>query len=317
MHRPDHNKTRLGIVGEMAEPFAAQLARRFPEVSTVRADDGDLDALVMWQPHVDEVVAAVQRQPDLRWVHLRWAGVAAPVLDAMQGHQAVLTNGSGAHGLAVAEYVAGVVLAHYKRLHEMRAAQLRLEWLPDFKIRELRGSVVGVVGLGDLGLNVARVLRAFGVRLRGLRRSSSPCAGVDELYQPSQLAEFVSGLDVLVVAAPLTPDTRGLIGARELGLLGPGALLVNVGRALVVQQDAMLEALRAGQLGGAALDVFEEEPLPAESPLWQTPNVFISPHCCDASPQSLERGLGLFLDNVGRFLNGEPLENVVDREAGY
>jgi phosphoglycerate dehydrogenase-like enzyme len=311
----DHSKTRLGVVGLFGDPYATELTRRFPVVRVV--DPNACDALVVWDLDVPAVVRAIERQPELAWVHMRWAGVPAAVLGALDGRPAVLTNGSGAHGLAVAEYVAGVILAHYKGLPEMYTAQQRSEWLPGFQLRELRGSTVGILGLGDLGLSIARALRGFGVRLRGLRRSAAACPEVDQLFQPGALGAFLDGLDVLVVAAPLTRDTEGLIGTLELARLAKGALLVNVGRALVVDQDAMLAALRSGQLGGVALDVFETEPLPRESPLWQTSNVFISPHCCDATPQSLERGLALFLDNVGRFLSGEPLRNVVDRAAGY
>lgn len=317
MHQPDHNKTRLGVVGNMTAPYSTELAHRFPGVCTVVPGEGDLDALVMWELDAQAVADAVAANAALRWVHLRWAGVPRQVLEALDGRDVVLTNGSGAHGLAVAEYVAGVVIAHYKGFFEMHEAQARSEWLAGFTLRELRGSTVGILGLGDLGLSIARVLRGFGVRLRGLRRSPGICVEVDELFQPNALHEFLRGLDVLVVAAPLTRATEGLIGAAELAALTRGALLVNVGRALVVQQNAMLDALLGGQLGGAALDVFEEEPLAADSPLWQMPTVFISPHCCDATPQSLERGLAIFLDNLERFVRGQALENVVDRAAGY
>lgn len=305
---------QLGVVGRLPEPYAAEIARRFPDVQVT---DRDLDALVVWELDVAETVRMVEQHPRLGWVHMRWAGVPGQILKALGERPIPLTNGSGAHGVAIGEYVVGVVMNHYKRFHEMRGAQLRSTWLPEFKIRELRGQTVGIVGLGDLGLSIARVLRPFGVQLRGLRRSPAPAPEVDELYEPSRVGEFVQGLDVLVVAAPLTAETRGLIGARELAELERGALLVNVGRAAIVDQAAMLEALQSGQLGGAALDVFLEEPLEAESPLWQMPQVFISPHCADASPQSLERGLELFLANLRRFKNGEPLHHVVDRTAGY
>jgi phosphoglycerate dehydrogenase-like enzyme len=317
MHPRDGSKPRLGVVGTMDGPYLSEMVARFPVIEIVPAGDGDLDALLMWQLDAAAVVDAVARHPGLRWVHLRWAGVPAAVLEAMRTHPAVLTNGSGAHGLAVAEYVAGVILAHYKGFRALYAAHDRAEWLVDFRLRELRGACVGIVGLGDLGGSIARVMRGFGVRLRGLRRSEALCADVDELFQPPSLAAFLDGLDVLVVAAPLTAETHGLIGADELARLRPGAMLVNVGRALVVDQPAMISALRSGQLGGAALDVFEAEPLPSDSPLWQMGNVFISPHCCDATPRSLERGFELLLDNLGRFGRGEPLRNVVDRAAGY
>jgi phosphoglycerate dehydrogenase-like enzyme len=304
----------LGVVGRLPEPYAAEIARRFPDV---RVTDERLDALVVWELDVEATVQAVEQHPRLGWVHMRWAGVPGQILKALGERPIPLTNGSGAHGMAIGEYVVGVVMNHYKRFHEMRAAQLRSEWIPEFKIRELRGQSVGIIGLGDLGLSIARVLRPFGVHLRGLRRSAALTPEVDELFEPSRVRDFVQALDVLVVAAPLTRETRDLIGATELAALAPGALLVNVGRAAIVDQAAMVEALRSGQLGGAALDVFLEEPLETDSPLWQMPQVFISPHCADASPQSLERGLELFLANLGRFQRGEPLHHVVDRAAGY
>jgi phosphoglycerate dehydrogenase-like enzyme len=137
------------------------------------------------------------------------------------------------------------------------------------------------------------------------------------VFVPSQLPDFLEGLDVLVIAAPLTRATHGLIGRPELAQLKRGALLVNVGRAPIVDQAAMLEALETGQLGGAALDVFEPEPLAADSPLWRMPNVIVSPHCADSTPESPQRSLAIFLDNLGRFMRGEPLLNVVDRDEGY
>jgi phosphoglycerate dehydrogenase-like enzyme len=308
---------RLGILGTMPDAYTRDLGRRFPDVELASAHDADYDVLVVWELDADAAVKLIEERPRLAWVHLRWAGVPAQVVHALGDRSTLLTNGSGAHGMAIGEYVVGVVLVHYKRFHEMRAAQQRSAWLAGFRIRELRGQTVGIIGLGDLGGSTARVLRPFGVRLRGLRRSAAPSADVDEVFTHGRLAEFLAGLDVLVVAAPLTDETRGLIGAAELARLTPGALLVNVGRAVIVDQAAMVDALASGQLGGAALDVFPTEPLAADSPLWQTPNVFISPHCADASPQSLERGLALFLDNIGRFQRGESLHNQVDRAAGY
>ncbi|MDQ3809771.1 MAG: D-2-hydroxyacid dehydrogenase [Chloroflexota bacterium] len=325
MQRLDHDNTahaaaqplRLGIIGSLEDQYVAELGRRFPGVNVVPATAEDLGALVVWDQNVDATIRAIQQHPRLPWVHLRWAGVPEPVLDAVRTHPAELTNGSGAHGPAIAEYVAGVVLAHYKGLHVLRAAQTRAEWLADFRMRELRGQLVGVIGLGDLGLSIARALRPFGVELRGLRRTTAPTPEVDRIFAPAALSEFLDGLHVLVVAAPLTPQTHGLIGAAELARLAAGALLVNVGRAAIVDDAALVSALRADGLGGAALDVFMDEPLPPSSPLWAMPNVYISPHCADATPESRERGLALFLDNLGRFVRGEQLRNVVDRQAGY
>lgn len=307
----------MGVLGRLEDAQRATIAARLPGVELVDPDAHAVRALVAWDLDVPRILGQLARQPSLEWLHLRWAGVPPDVLSALADHQAVLSNGSGAHGPAIAEYVLGVTLAHFRRLHELHQAQLCSEWLPGVRVRELRGSLIGILGLGDLGRSTARLLRACGVRLRGLRRSDQACPDVDELFGPGQLGGFLDGLDVLVIAAPLTPSTHGLIGAAELARLGPGALLVNVGRGALVDEAALVAALEQGELGGAALDVFVSEPLPADSPLWRLPGVFISPHCADATPRSLERGFEILLDNLARFAGGEPLRNVVDPAHGY
>jgi phosphoglycerate dehydrogenase-like enzyme len=306
---------RLGVVGELPADFARRLAERFPDVEL--AENERLDALLFWGRPLERVLEIVERQPDLAWLHQRAAQVQPKLLAALEGHPTILTNGVGAQGPAIGEYVAAAVLAHYKRLPALFALQERCEWAPDFAFRELAGQTVGILGLGSGGTSTARVLRGFGVRLRGLRRTGSPTPEVDQVFRPTELGEFLDGLDVLVITAPLTPATRGLIGRSELAKLKRGALLVNVGRAEIVDDAAMLEALQSGRLGGAALDVFEPEPLAVDSPLWRMPNVIISPHCADSTPESPMRSLDIFLDNLDRFRRGEPLRNVVDREQGY
>ncbi|MBV9172531.1 MAG: D-2-hydroxyacid dehydrogenase, partial [Chloroflexi bacterium] len=289
---------RVAVIGDLPTDRADELRRT--GATLVPASEA-ADALVAWDLDVPAILAYLAQHTDLRWVHLRWAGVPTEIGAALVGRSTVLTNGSGAHGIPVAEYVAGVILQHYKRFGEMRSGQTEARWLANFTFRELRGSKVGIVGLGDLGLSIARVLLAFGVELRGLRRSGRALAEVASVFTPAQLHAFLDHLDVLVVAAPLTAETIGLIGPDELACLAPGALLVNVGRAAIVDENALVQALESGQLGGAALDVFATEPLPPGSRLWRVPNVFISPHCADATPQSLERGFHILKDNLERF----------------
>jgi phosphoglycerate dehydrogenase-like enzyme len=184
-------------------------------------------------------------------------------------------------------------------------------------MKELRGRTAGVVGLGDLGGSIAQALAAFGVHVLGVRRVPRPAPHVERVFARNQLDELLSLLDILVLAAPLTGDTQQLIGRDELARLPEGAFLVNVGRGELVDESALIDALGSGHLAGAALDVFQTEPLPADSPLWHLPNVFISPHCADNTPQSLERAMEIFLDNLDRFRHGAPLRNVVDRTLGY
>jgi phosphoglycerate dehydrogenase-like enzyme len=247
---------------------------------------------------------------------MRGAGVPNDLLATLRPYPTVLTNGSGAFGRPVAEYVVGAILAFYKRLANMSALQARHEWA-DLTLRELGGRTVGIIGLGDLGATVARLLRPFDVRLLGLRRGGEPSPAVDQVFGPDALLAFLAQLDVLVIAAPLTADTRGLVGEPELAALPRGAFLVNVGRGPIMDEAALVDALRSGHLGGAALEVFSHEPLDPASPLWDLPNVAIAPHCADHTEESNQRALALFLDNLGRFRRGEPLRNVVDVTKGY
>ncbi len=306
---------RVRILGDIAPDLVDRVVAS--GVALAASDhDPDLDLAFGWDPDVAGVLNLLAAQPKLPWVHMRWAGIPEELLVGMRPYPAVLTNGSGAHGPAMAESVAGMILAHYKQHASLRACQQRREWAPRH-LAEVRGQTVGIVGLGDLGGATARLLKAFGARVFGLRRHARPTPDVDQVFGPDQLADFLRQLDVLVLAAPLTRETAGLIGADELAALPGGAFVVNVGRGPLVDQSALVAALQSGHLGGAALDVFETEPLPGDSPLWTLPNVFVSPHCADNTEQSQLRGLGVFLDNLERFRRGAPLGNVVDRELGY
>jgi phosphoglycerate dehydrogenase-like enzyme len=208
-------------------------------------------------------------------------------------------------------------LALYRRLPELRDSQRRGEWIRGFTVTELRGQTACIVGLGDLGRHIARQLRPFGVRLLGVRRGDGPIDEVDETYPVTALGDVLERSNILIVAAPLTPATYRLIGAEMLARLPRGSYLVNVGRGPLLDEAAVVEALRSGQLAGAALDVFEEEPLPASSPLWSLPNLIITPHTSTHTPENDDRSVAIFLDNLDRFLRGESLRNLVDRARGY
>jgi phosphoglycerate dehydrogenase-like enzyme len=306
---------RLALVGRLAEHFQQQIATAVDGLSFV-APDAPCDALLAWEVDIKKVATSFEANPELRWMHSGWAGVSPQLLALLEGRATVLTNGSGAHAPAIAEFVLAALLSHYRRLPALRALQAQRSW-QTFHCEELRGRVAGILGTGDIGRNCAELLRPFGVRLRGLNRSGRPVAGIDELYAREQLRAFLDGLDILILAAPLTPESRGMIDAAALAALPPHCYLVNVGRGAVVDEQAMIAALASGRLAGAALDVFVEEPLPADSPLWELPNVLVSPHCSDHTGATDGRGVELFVDNLRRFARGEPLLNVVDRQAGY
>ena len=187
-------------------------------------------------------------------------------------------------------------------------------------MQPLAGRTLGVVGYGDIGREVARRAHALGMRVVALRRRPELSAGdplADELLGEDRLLELMARADDVVVATPLTPRTRGLVGRDAIAALKPTAVLVNVGRGPVVDEQALVEALAAGRIRGAALDVFETEPLPAGHPLWTLPNVLLSPHCADHVPGWVEAATRAFLDELERYRRGEPLRNVVDKTHGY
>src|SRR3990172_212047 len=182
---------------------------------------------------------------------------------------------------------------------------------------ELWGKTVGILGLGSIGREVAARCRAFGMRVIGTKRTPAAVPHVDQVLPPDGLDEVLRAADYLVIILPLTEQTRGLIGARELGLMKPTAYLINVARGAIVQEAALIAALRTGRLRGAGLDVFEREPLPQDSPLWEMEQVILTPHVSGAVPDYYDRALPLFCENLSRFLTGAPLLNMVDKRQGY
>jgi phosphoglycerate dehydrogenase-like enzyme len=263
--------------------------------------------------------ALLAMAPDLRWVHARSAGLDRVLSPDVVAHGAVLTNGRGAFSGALAEFAVSALLFFTKDLARLLEQQEAQRWEP-FEMRRLEGRTVGIVGYGDIGRAVAARLHPLGVDVLALRRRpdlSTADPLVRECLGPEGLLELARRSDDLVVAAPLTPATRGLVGTSALAALGDRGVLVNVGRGPVVDEAALVGALMSGSIGGAALDVFETEPLPAGHPLWRAPNVLLSPHCADHVPGWVDGGMRVFLDNLERFRRSDPLLNVVDKTAGY
>ncbi len=258
----------------------------------------------------------LSRIPNLRWVHTISAGVDHLLFPELRDSDAILTNASGVFNVPIAETVMAYILAVVKRLPEFWTLQREHRW-EKLPLRELRGLTVGIIGLGDIGTEVARLCRAFGMRVLGLRRRPAPSDVADEVLPPERLHDLLARSDFVVIAVPLTAQTRGMIGRAELAAMKPDAWLINISRGAIVDEEALVEALQAGRIGGACLDVFAQEPLPPESPLWDLPNVIITPHNSWSSPHIEEREIDLFLENLRRYVAGEPLLNVVDKQAGY
>jgi phosphoglycerate dehydrogenase-like enzyme len=257
--------------------------------------------------------------PSLTWLHTGSAGVDHVLTPTVRERKGMIVTDSGpAFGPAIAEYVLAVMLLHARRLPEFLTNQRDRLWqhIPQ---RELLGSTIGIVGLGPIGIAVAQRAKAFGMITLGLRRTDKPAEYVDRIYiGPDGLKEILPQCDYLVVAAALTGESRHLIGPDDFKMMKADALIVNIARGGLIDEQALIQSLLAGTIGGAALDVFEKEPLPKDSPLWNMPNVTITPHnSFGGTPGLRRRQIELFIENLRRYTAELPLLNVVDIDRGY
>lgn len=299
------------------EPIAEAIRRRGVEAVVRTAHDADsararipeADVLFSWR--LPPELYMLGRR--LRWVQSMGAGVedimAAPVPDGVH-----VTRIVDQFGVSIAEYVFAELLSRVRRLDDTRAWQRERKW-HHFVAQSLAGRTVGVAGLGSTGREVVRKARAFDMKVTGLSRTGQHGGLVDRHFAPDAWLDFVRDLDVLVLTLPLTADTRSAVGADVLRAMRPESVLVNVGRGALVPEAALVEALRAGRPGGAILDVFEREPLPADSPLWSLPGVTVTPHV--SGPSRMDDVAEFFVDNLGRLARGETLRGLVDRQVGY
>ncbi len=252
---------------------------------------------------VEEVFAMA---PRLKWMHVMWAGLDTLLFPALVESPVTLTNGRGVFARSLAEFVIAGMLWFAKDIRRMRRQQREQRW-EKFLVEELFGKQLGIIGHGSIGRAVAALATAFGMKVIGVGRAS-PREEFDEVIEKS---EFI------LVSAPLTPETRGLVGEAEFRRMRPEAVLINVGRGPVVEEAALIAALREGRIRGAVLDVYDQEPLPPGHPFWSMENVLLSPHCADNTPTWLDEAMQLFLENFARYSAGEPLRNVVNKKAGY
>jgi phosphoglycerate dehydrogenase-like enzyme len=278
------------------------------------------DALLAWVTTTPAIREAWPDNPEKvpRWVHAASAGVDSFLFPALVDDPGVvLTNARGVYEQPTAEYVLGLILALAKDFPGTWEHQQRREWRPR-PSDDITGRAVLVWGTGPIGRAIARLLRAVGMRVCGAgrqARTDDPDFGA--VHGATTLRSALTEVDYVVLAAPLTQETRGMVDAPVLAAMKPGARLINVGRGELVDEEALVDYLAAGRLAGAALDVFAQEPLSAESPLWDMPGVMISPHTAGETTSEREALVELFLDNLTRRAEGRPLRNVVDKRRGY
>lgn len=253
---------------------------------------------------------------NLKWVHVWSAGVDNYDLDYMRDRGIILTNSSGVHGIQISEYILGVMLELVKGLHIFRDQQNKKIWEKK-STDELYKKTIGILGIGDIGRRTAELGKAMGMRVLGYRKSGKPDEHVDIMYSEGQLDDMLPLCDFVINTLPLTDDTYHLIGAAQFEAMKEGSYFINVGRGKVVDENALIKALQNKKLKGAALDVFEEEPLPQDSPLWTLDNVIITPHISGLSPNYDERAVSILIENIERYIEGRPMLNQVEFDRGY
>ena len=333
MARPPRNRVRVHVANDPGAPPAEHISAEkfwnaFPQaqrmerrisLSVGSGEDGLAEAL----PAMDVLLgnrirarALVGQAPRLRWVHIMSAGVDfLRPFDWLPDH-VVMTKSSGVHVPKAGEFATAALLMLNNLIPFYITNQQQHRWV---KVHSptIRGKTAVIIGVGAIGGEAARKAKMLGLRVLGVRRSGRRHRYVDRMYRPDRLRDILPAADFVLITAPLTQTTAGLLGRAELDLLKPTAGLVNVGRAAIVDYTALAEKLNNGALGGAILDVFNPEPLPEHSPLWDCSNLIILPHTTLDAPDYGVRVLRIFADNLRRFIAGKELRNVVDRDAGY
>jgi phosphoglycerate dehydrogenase-like enzyme len=280
----------------------------------------DATVIFNWSLGGDLLREVFRMCPNVQWVHSRSAGLDGLLFPELVESPVPLTNASGVFSQSLGEFVLGAILYFAKDFRRMIRNQTAGTWAP-FDIVEVCGQTVGILGYGDIGRAVAARVRAMGMRVLAVKRHGPPLDNADPLadriYGPEGRIEMISRSDYVVVAAPLIPETLGMVGEPEFAAMKPDAVVINVGRGPVIDEAAMVQALSEKRIKGAALDVFDNEPLPESHPFYKLENVLLSPHCADHTPDWMDRAMRFFLAQFERFRKGEALRNVVDKKMGY
>ncbi|MBI4906467.1 MAG: D-2-hydroxyacid dehydrogenase [Acidobacteria bacterium] len=292
------------IVGNLAEAF-----ERSPAPDAVLAGIGQGGLLRDLWPIISKA----------KWVHSFTAGMESVLFPALIESDIPVSNAKGVFGRSLGEFAIASALFFAKDFPRMIASRQAGKWDP-FDVEELTGRTFGIVGYGGIGRAAARRAKAMGMKVLAMRRHPERCAAdpsIDQVFAPPQLNEMLAACDYILACAPNTPETRGMIGTAQFDVMKPDAVIINLGRGPVIDEAALVTALVDRRIKGAALDVFDVEPLPEGHPFYKLDNVLLSPHCADHTPGWLEESMQFFVDNCLRFIDGKPLENLVDKSLGY
>jgi phosphoglycerate dehydrogenase-like enzyme len=316
------------VLANPGEPQLAMLKQQLAEVRIIVGNSAEAfeqeaanaKVLFNWSGPLALFKTVFAMCPHLQWVHSRSVGLERTLFSELVESEVPLTNGVGVFSASLGEFALGAILYFAKDFRRMIRNQMRGVW-EAFDVLPVSGQTVGIIGYGDIGRAVAARVTAMGMTVLALKRHALPAGGADNLvertYLPEQRREMLPRCDYVVVAAPLTSETRGMIGEAEFAAMKPSAVVINVGRGPVINEEAMVRALSGGRIKGAALDVFDHEPLPAGHPFYKLENVLLSPHCADHTVDWLDNAMKFFIEQYQRFQSGEPLRNIVDKKLGY
>ncbi|GAP94446.1 D-2-hydroxyacid dehydrogenase [Leptolyngbya sp. NIES-2104] len=286
----------------------------------IEGDSSDAEVYFNWfylKP--DTLRKVLAASPKLKWHQAPSAGVNHILIPEYLEREIILTNGAGTFSIPIAEFVLTYILYHAKSLPKLFTLQANYTWQKSIElpIQELSGATLLIIGAGSIGREIAKRASAFGMRVWGSRRKPELLPNFEQIVGADEWRSLLPEADYVVLATPLTPETKHLMDESALRAMHSNAYLINIARGAVVDESALITALKEGWIAGAGLDTFETEPLPSNSPLWSLPNVFITPHCSGYSPRIPDRMIALFLDNLDRYRTGRPLRNVVDKLAEY
>jgi phosphoglycerate dehydrogenase-like enzyme len=313
----DPDEPQLSMLAELrddAEVTIGNAALAFAKVA------GTAEIIFNWSGSLSLIREVFLMSPQARWVHSRSAGLERTLFPELIASEVTMTNGRGVFSPSLGEFALAAILYFAKDFRRMLRSQMAGLWDP-FDVLPISGQTVGIIGYGDIGRAVAARVRPMGMSVLAVKRhvpiQTNSDTLVDQIYAPDRRREMLAQCDYIVLAAPLNDETRGLISEAEFAAMKPGAVIINVGRGPVIDEPAMIKALTERKIKGAALDVFDEEPLPKAHPFYKLENVLLSPHCADHTPDWLDNAMRFFLAQFERFRRGEPLLNVVDKKLGY
>ncbi|NBJ69481.1 MULTISPECIES: D-2-hydroxyacid dehydrogenase [Clostridia] len=287
------------------------------ELEEVRGDLKEAEIILHWKKAIEPIVFVENKR--LKWVQTWSAGIDNLPLTKLQQHNVLVTSANGVHAYPISETIFALILGLTRKIHTYVRQQQEKKWYHARLKQEIHHQTIGIIGVGAIGMETAKIAKAFGMKVLGVRHSGMPTDYVDQMYKPEQLDQVLSQCDFVVITLPLTDATRNMFSANQFKRMKDSAILINIGRGGIVDEEALIQALQQNEIAGAGLDVFASEPLPVDSPLWEMENVIVTPHTAGSTEHYDERVIDdIFLPNLQHYLQGEiPAINLVNFEKGY